>query len=1043
MTELFTAVVGMSLKAIPVICVLFFLRLLLRRAPKKYSYVLWAVALFRLVCPVSVSSMFSLFNLRVDKVPSISVPTETQPTAPAPQGEIPADPIVVPDRQPVVEQVVVDPPVVETAPFDWEQLLPVLWIIGVAAVLGYTLWRVVRLYRRTDGAIRLEDNIWTCDGIPGPFVFGVIRPRIFLPTWLGEGERDYVLAHERFHICRLDPWVKALSQVVAALHWFNPMVWLMLWALDRDMEMSCDEGVLKGTDEAYRKDYSRTLLALGTARREFGPVLAFGTPAVKRRILNVLQWKRATRITVVFALLVLLLAGLTCCTDASSDREATYAERLYQAQTEYVGNNSAVSNLVGVVLSETIYRYGPDESNYSYPHQSIELATDSEPYGMTISIYRQEFGLLEREDAFRTAVLMLTLVDNLSRCTVELPLTTERLFMTVTVEQAETILNIKDLKSYCSSERKIETLLDMIGELERDAIPAYEGEQIEDPDASQDADASQWSDMAWDLYECGPCTLTDEQEVTSIVACAVGDGGEYRVAPFAGDPTYGLTISRVITETQRGTWDEAAMLRTAVMLLALVDDLEVCRFDYEVTYNDPADSNTYFSDMHPEYSRTQVQALVGGAFDLRQQAKTQSGICDLLAAADAVSGAYSASALKQYFNNWASGACETYSIEKSDIGGRPFIRLYEDGTYYFVFSMLSSHTFMGHYSERDGLITLMEHGGEAVYYFRRLDDTTIAFVAQGSSDTGQFSVHDIMVEDGDTFAYDLMSSKYGHSASHYVNFGGSGEERYRELFETASNYFFNDIEVEVRDSGLYIRAALVDPIGASAAQAQLYRAGVMLLAVGEGLDRVVIAARLKPGASQYTVCQVLDTETVEDDLGITNLKFRADSAEALVGLVQTIESYLAGSANSNVYGFEPSGNSSLTMTGLDADIVELNVISGMPEKSCFLYYVDPVFLGDWFEGKPTIEGDASWADEDRTILEFGFTMADPGVISEGTVAGPAAVFTVDTVSGKVLSVEIDQQDYQAKIDLTEEEIREAGFILAEIMWQGASLLSGE
>ncbi len=160
--------------------------------------------------------------------------------------------------------------------------------------------------------------MWESDQIPGPFILGLFRPRIYLPAGLEGTARACVLAHERHHLRRHDPWVKALAFCIRTLHWFNPAVWLAVWAMEEDMELSCDEGALSRLEGDCRQDYSRTLLALGANRRDFGPALAFGTPAVKQRILHVLSLKKAGRATIVLALAVLLTAGLTCCTSAST-----------------------------------------------------------------------------------------------------------------------------------------------------------------------------------------------------------------------------------------------------------------------------------------------------------------------------------------------------------------------------------------------------------------------------------------------------------------------------------------------------------------------------------------------------------------------------------------------------------------------------------------------------------------------------------------------------------------------------------------------------
>ena len=200
---------------------------------------------------------------------------------------------------------------------DWLTVATIVWLAGLALLLGWNLYQYLRLRRRTASAIRAEDGAWVCDGIAGPFVLGALRPKIYLPCWLGEESRAHVLAHESCHLRRHDPLIRLIALFTTALHWFNPLVWLGFKLMEQDMEMSCDEAALRALGAEKQKDYSRTLLALGTGRRGYGPALAFGMPAVKKRILHVLNLRRTGRRTLALASAVLLLAGLTCCTDAA------------------------------------------------------------------------------------------------------------------------------------------------------------------------------------------------------------------------------------------------------------------------------------------------------------------------------------------------------------------------------------------------------------------------------------------------------------------------------------------------------------------------------------------------------------------------------------------------------------------------------------------------------------------------------------------------------------------------------------------------------
>ena len=172
-------------------------------------------------------------------------------------------------------------------------ILTLIWLAGMALLLAYSLVSLLRLRRRLVGAVRLRDNIYLADHIPSPFVMGLIRPKIYLPSDLRETERGYILRHEQYHIRRRDHLVKFLSFLALCIHWFNPLVWAAFVLSGKDMEMSCDEAVVKALGEEIRADYSASLLSLATGRRIVaGMPLAFGEGDTGSRIRNLLSWKR-------------------------------------------------------------------------------------------------------------------------------------------------------------------------------------------------------------------------------------------------------------------------------------------------------------------------------------------------------------------------------------------------------------------------------------------------------------------------------------------------------------------------------------------------------------------------------------------------------------------------------------------------------------------------------------------------------------------------------------------------------------------------------
>ena len=316
---------NMSLTASAVILCVLLVRLLLCRAPRVFSYALWAVVLFRLLCPVSLTAGFSLLGLTdapvraaaahatvVEYVPQDVVHApEPQVVLPVPDGVNDALNTVLPQGE---EQTAADPLEAPVA------IAALVWLAGVLAMAGYSAVSLVRLRRRLAGAVPLEGNVWLADHISTPFVLGLFRPRIYLPSALPEGERSYILLHERHHIRRLDHIVKLIAFAALCVHWFNPLVWLAFVLLGRDMEMSCDEAVLKKLGESVRADYSASLLSLATGRRIIaGTPLAFGEGDTGSRVKNVLRWRRPRTGLVLLAAAVCVAVIAACAANPRED----------------------------------------------------------------------------------------------------------------------------------------------------------------------------------------------------------------------------------------------------------------------------------------------------------------------------------------------------------------------------------------------------------------------------------------------------------------------------------------------------------------------------------------------------------------------------------------------------------------------------------------------------------------------------------------------------------------------------------------------------
>ena len=311
--SVFPAVLRMSLYGAAAVIVVLLVRLLLRRAPKVFSYVLWLVVLFRLLCPVTVQAPFSLWGAVEQPASETAVrfiPAESRAwlagtTHDAADGDTAMDTVPAPAE--------------ETRRLTAREWTALVWLAGAAVMAGYGVVSLLRLRRRLIGAVWYEENVYITHRVPTPFVLGLVRPRIFLPASLTEEERPYILLHERYHIKRWDHVVKLLYFTALCIHWFDPFVWLAFALAGRDMEMRCDEAVLRQAGEDIRADYAASLLRLATGQHLPSLPLAFGEGDTGGRIRNLLRWRRPRVWVTALAALVCAAVIAACSADPAAD----------------------------------------------------------------------------------------------------------------------------------------------------------------------------------------------------------------------------------------------------------------------------------------------------------------------------------------------------------------------------------------------------------------------------------------------------------------------------------------------------------------------------------------------------------------------------------------------------------------------------------------------------------------------------------------------------------------------------------------------------
>lgn len=318
LTEIFAKVLNMSLTASLVIVLVIAARFVLRKSPKVFSYALWAVVLFRLLCPVSLPSPVSLLGLLDAPVAQAEGITTTVEYIPYKAVEAAAE-IPQPDQLPqntVVQaptqsqQTTAEP---QREPLSAAEIVTYIWLAGIAVMVIVGVGSYLRFRKHLTGAMQVKDNIYLVDHIDSAFVAGLIRPKVYLPSDIPLKQMGYIIAHEQYHIRRLDHVTKHLSFAALCIHWFNPFVWAAFILSGKDLEMSCDEAVIKKLGEGIRADYSASLLSLATGRRIIaGTPLAFGEGDTKGRINNMAKWKQPKKWVSIVSF-ILCFTILTAC----------------------------------------------------------------------------------------------------------------------------------------------------------------------------------------------------------------------------------------------------------------------------------------------------------------------------------------------------------------------------------------------------------------------------------------------------------------------------------------------------------------------------------------------------------------------------------------------------------------------------------------------------------------------------------------------------------------------------------------------------------
>ena len=305
MNELFLKIINMSISASWLVLAVLILRFVLKKAPKWINVLLWGIVAIRLICPFSFESQLSLIpsaetiplNIGMDSTPTINSGISAINNA--------VNPIISQSNTPMAGASI-NPLQITIGIYEY------IWIFGMIALALYTAISYWRLHRKVDTAVRYKDNIFQSENVSSPFVFGIIKPRIYLPFKMNGQDLEHVVAHEHAHIRRKDHWWKPLGFLLLTIHWFNPLMWMAYVLLCRDIELACDEKVIKELGNEQRGDYTQALVACSVNRRMIAACpLAFGEVSVKERVKSVMNYKKPAFWVIIIS--VIVCVGVAVC----------------------------------------------------------------------------------------------------------------------------------------------------------------------------------------------------------------------------------------------------------------------------------------------------------------------------------------------------------------------------------------------------------------------------------------------------------------------------------------------------------------------------------------------------------------------------------------------------------------------------------------------------------------------------------------------------------------------------------------------------------
>ena len=506
MNELFLKIINMSISASWLVLAVLILRFVLKKAPKWINVLLWGIVAIRLICPFSFESALSLIP-SAETIP-LNIGMDTTPTIDSGINAInnAVNPIISQSNTSMAGASV-NPMQITIGIYEY------LWIFGMIVLALYTAISYWRLRCKVDTAVRYKDNIFQSENVSSPFVLGIVKPRIYLPFKLDGQNLDHVVAHEQAHIRRKDHWWKPLGFVLLTLHWFNPLIWLAYVLLCRDIELACDEKVIKELGNEQRADYTQALVACSVNRRMIAACpLAFGEVGVKERVRSVMNYKKPAFWIIILA--VIACVGVAVCF-LTNPKQDSYTLRIVVpagSQEEFVYSDEEVSTIKNSIKIWSGDGLGDTEVLLSPVNKATETGYTATylTHGMPV-----EFDA-EKDTWFKVGVNMQNPTD-------------EDIFVYVEVENVEVRISDESTPDSITFEAEI--------------LEIYDGYFLVKPEASWTINSADQIEVPMEHMGASP-----EPEIGDIIEIAF-DGEILETYPARIKEVYSIRVIRDISES--------------------------------------------------------------------------------------------------------------------------------------------------------------------------------------------------------------------------------------------------------------------------------------------------------------------------------------------------------------------------------------------------------------------------------------------------------------------------------------------------------------